>query len=217
MLVDELALPRLLLSRLLALLTRLLLSATTLLAALSGILLATLLARLLLAAATVLAAALALLARLLFTRVHNNSFIGPPTYNETVPSKVPCGLEGKRTQPHRNLSFGDDGGLEIMDRCGASAPTELRHKVEDIAAINAGKILRIEIAACQPFDMVGRSSEGEIGAKEDLLRGYEACQGLHGHRVRCLRSVVIERLQRLQDTRRHLVLNTLMRSQSLVQ
>jgi hypothetical protein len=116
-LVDELALPRLLLSRLLALLTRLLLSATTLLAALSGILLATLLARLLLAAATVLAAAtmlaaaLALLTRLLFTRVHNNSFIGPPTYNETVPSKVPCGLEGKRTRPHRNLSLGDDGGL----------------------------------------------------------------------------------------------------------
>jgi hypothetical protein len=106
-LVDELALPGLLLSRLLALLTRLLLSTTTLLAALSGVLLATLLAGLLLAAtmltaATLLAAALALLARLLFTRVHNDSFIGPPTYNETVPSKVPCGLEGKRTRPHRN-------------------------------------------------------------------------------------------------------------------
>jgi hypothetical protein len=100
-LVDELALPGLLLSRLLALLTRLLLSTTTLLAALSGVLLATLLAGLLLAA-TLLAAALALLARLLFTRVHNDSFIGPPTYNETVPSKVPCGLEGKRTRPHRN-------------------------------------------------------------------------------------------------------------------
>jgi hypothetical protein len=99
-LVDELALPRLLLSRLLALLTRFLLSATTLLAALSGVLLATLLARLL-PAATVLAAALALLAGLLlagllFTRIHNHSFIGPPTYNETVPFKVPRGLEGKR-------------------------------------------------------------------------------------------------------------------------
>ena len=115
-------------------------SATTLLAALSGVLLATLLARLLLAAATmltaatVLAAALALLARLLFTRVHNDSFIGPPTYNEAVPSKVPCGLESKRRRPHRNSSLGDDGGLEIMDRCGASAPTELRHKVDGIAA-----------------------------------------------------------------------------------
>jgi hypothetical protein len=89
------------LSRLLALLTRFLLSATTLLAALSGVLLATLLARLLLAAATVLGAALALLAGLLlagllFTRIHNHSFIGPPTYNETVPFKVPRGLEGKR-------------------------------------------------------------------------------------------------------------------------
>jgi hypothetical protein len=101
------------LSRLLALLTRFLLSATTLLAALSGVLLATLLARLLLAAAaTVLAAALALLAGLLlagllFTRIHNDSFIGPPTHNETVPSTVPCGLEGKRTRPHRNLSLGE--------------------------------------------------------------------------------------------------------------
>jgi hypothetical protein len=36
-----------------------------------------------------LAATLALLARLLFTRVHNGSFVGPPTYNETLPSKVP--------------------------------------------------------------------------------------------------------------------------------
>jgi hypothetical protein len=109
--LDELALPGLLLSRLLALLTRLLLSATTLLAALSGVLLATLLARLL-PAATVLAAALALLAGLLlagllFTRIHNDSFIGPPTHNETVPSTVPCGLEGKRTRPHRNLSLGE--------------------------------------------------------------------------------------------------------------
>jgi len=63
-------------------LARLLLSATTLLAALSRIL-TTLLARLwlsatLLAAATMLAAALALLAGLLFTRIHNSSFVGPP-------------------------------------------------------------------------------------------------------------------------------------------
>jgi hypothetical protein len=72
------------------LLARLLLSAATLLAALSGVLLATLLARLMLAAA-LLAAALALLARLLFTRVHNGSFVGPSTYNETLPSKVPWG------------------------------------------------------------------------------------------------------------------------------
>ena len=64
-------------SRLLALLPRLVLSATALLAALSRVLLTTLLARLLLSAATVLAAALALLARLLFTRVHNGSFVGP--------------------------------------------------------------------------------------------------------------------------------------------
>jgi hypothetical protein len=63
------------------LLARLVLSAAALLAALSGVLLTTLLARLLLAAT--------LLARLLFTRVHNDSFIGPPTYNETLPSKVP--------------------------------------------------------------------------------------------------------------------------------
>jgi hypothetical protein len=84
------------------LLARLLLSAA-LLAALSGVLLTTLLARLLLSA-TLLAATLALLARLLFTRVHNGSFVGPPTYNETQPSKVPWGLEGKRPQPHRNLS-----------------------------------------------------------------------------------------------------------------
>jgi hypothetical protein len=69
------------------LLARLLLSAA-LLAALSGVLLTTLLARLLLSA-TLLAATLALLARLLFTRVHNGSFVGPPTYNETVPSKFP--------------------------------------------------------------------------------------------------------------------------------
>jgi hypothetical protein len=70
-----------------------------------------LLARLL-PAATVLAAALALLAGLLlagllFTRIHNDSFIGPPTYNETVPFKVPRGLEGKRTQPLPNLSLGE--------------------------------------------------------------------------------------------------------------
>jgi hypothetical protein len=58
-----------------------LLAATTLLAALSRGLLTTLLARLVLAAAflaatTVLSAAL--LAGFLFTRVHNNSFVGPP-------------------------------------------------------------------------------------------------------------------------------------------
>jgi hypothetical protein len=57
-------------SRLLALLPRLVLSATTLLAALSRILLTTLLTRLLLSAA--------LLARLLFTRVHNSSFVVAP-------------------------------------------------------------------------------------------------------------------------------------------
>src|SRR5262249_24707357 len=105
----------------------------------------------------------------------------------------------------------------MMDRCGASAPTELRHEVEGIAAINAGKILRIELATREALDMVGSGSEGKIGAKEDLLRGHEVCQGLHGHRVRCLCSVVIERLQRLQNTRRRLVLNTLIKSQSLVQ
>jgi hypothetical protein len=106
---------KLALSRLLA---RLLLSTATLLAALSGALLtallawlllsATLLARLLLSATllagTMLAATLALLARLLLTRVHNGSFVDPPTHNETVPSKVPWILDGKRTQPHRNLS-----------------------------------------------------------------------------------------------------------------
>jgi hypothetical protein len=58
------------------------LAATTLLAALSRGLLTTLLARLVLAAAAVLAAATvlsaALLAGFLFTRVHNNSFVGPP-------------------------------------------------------------------------------------------------------------------------------------------
>jgi hypothetical protein len=89
------------------------------LAALSGVLLTTLLARLLLSAAllaalsrvllttlsaTLLAATLALLARLLFTRVHNGSFVGPPTYNETLPSKVPWAWKAKRPQPHRNLS-----------------------------------------------------------------------------------------------------------------
>jgi hypothetical protein len=78
------------------LLARLLLSAA-LLAALSGVLLTTLLARLLLAAAllaaALLAAALALLARLLFIRVHNGSFVGPPSYNETLPSKVPWGCK----------------------------------------------------------------------------------------------------------------------------
>jgi hypothetical protein len=60
-----------------------------------------LLARLLLPATwlatTLLAAALALLARFLFTGVHNGSFVGPPTYNETQPSKVPLGLEGRHT------------------------------------------------------------------------------------------------------------------------
>lgn len=71
---------KLALSRLLA---RLLLSAATLLAALSRVLttlLARLLAATLLATATLLAAALALLAlaRLLFTRVHKRSFVSPP-------------------------------------------------------------------------------------------------------------------------------------------
>jgi hypothetical protein len=80
------ALSRILLTTLLARL----LSAATLLAALSGVLLATLLARLLLAR-LLLASALALLPRLLFTRLHNGSFVGPPTYNETQPSKVPWG------------------------------------------------------------------------------------------------------------------------------
>jgi hypothetical protein len=84
------------------LLARLLLSAAVL-AALSRVLLTTLLARLLLSA-TLLAATLALLARLLFTRVHNGSFVGPPTYNETLPSKVPWAWKAKRPQPHRNLS-----------------------------------------------------------------------------------------------------------------
>ena len=77
------------------LLARLLLSAATLLAALSRVL-TTLLARLLLSA--LLAAALALLARLLFIRVHNGSFVGPPTYNETQPSKVPSGCVRSRTE-----------------------------------------------------------------------------------------------------------------------
>ena len=63
------------------------LAATTLLAALSRGLLTTLLARLVLAAAFLAAAAVlatatvlsaALLAGFLFTRVHNNSFVGPP-------------------------------------------------------------------------------------------------------------------------------------------
>jgi hypothetical protein len=80
-----------------------------LLAALSRVLLTTLLARLLLSAATLLAPLsrvllATLLARLLFTRIHNGSFVGPPTYNETQPSQVPSILEGKRTQPHWNLS-----------------------------------------------------------------------------------------------------------------
>jgi hypothetical protein len=57
------------------------LAATTLLAALSRGLLTTLLARLVLAAAVLAAATVlsaALLAGFLFTRVHNNSFVGPP-------------------------------------------------------------------------------------------------------------------------------------------
>jgi hypothetical protein len=57
------------------------LAATTLLAALSRGLLTTLLARLLLAAAFLAAATMlsaASLAGFLFTRVHNNSFVGPP-------------------------------------------------------------------------------------------------------------------------------------------
>jgi hypothetical protein len=83
---EELALTRLLLttllaalSRLLALLARLLLSAATLLATLARVLLTTLLTGLLLSAAALLAAlaALVLLAWFLFTRIHENSFIGP--------------------------------------------------------------------------------------------------------------------------------------------
>ena len=54
-------------------------------------------------------------------------------------------------------------------RCGASGPTELRHEIKRIAAINAGEIWRIEVAACEALYMVGSGSEGKIGAKEDLL------------------------------------------------
>ena len=71
------------------LLAWLVLSAAALLAALSGVLLTTLLARLLLAA-TMLAAALALLARLMFTRVHNGSFVGPPITTKPCPLRFPA-------------------------------------------------------------------------------------------------------------------------------
>jgi hypothetical protein len=84
------------------LLARLLLSTATLLATLSGVL-TTLLA-------TLSGVLTTLLARLLFTRVHKRSFVSPPTYNETERSKVPWVLEGKRIQPHWNLSSKMLGG-----------------------------------------------------------------------------------------------------------
>jgi hypothetical protein len=74
-----------------------------------------LLARLLLSATllagTMLAATLALLARLLLTRVHNSSFVGPPTHNETLPSKVPWGWDGLASTAAAELKLGDDPRL----------------------------------------------------------------------------------------------------------
>jgi hypothetical protein len=58
----------------------------------------------------------------------------------------------------------------MLRRCGASGPTELRHEVKGIAAINAGEILCIELAACEALELIGSGPEGKIGAKEDLFR-----------------------------------------------
>jgi hypothetical protein len=86
------------LSRLLALLARLLLSAATLLT--------TLLTGLLLSAAALLAAlaALVLLAWFLFTRIHENSLHWPPTDNEVVTAKFLSDLVRKRTLRSWNLT-----------------------------------------------------------------------------------------------------------------
>jgi hypothetical protein len=81
---------------------------------------------------------------------------------------TPRAGKSKRPIPRLNL------GTAARDRCsadaGASGPTELRHEVKGIAAINAGEILRIELAACKALDMIGSGPEGKIGAKEDLFR-----------------------------------------------
>jgi hypothetical protein len=69
-----------------------------------------------------------------------------------------------------STQFRDSCQGSMLRRCGASGPTELRHEVKGIAAINAGEILRIELAACEALDMIGSVPEGKIGTKEDLFR-----------------------------------------------
>ena len=94
------------------------------LAALSRVL-TTLLARLLLSA--LLAAALALLARLLFIRVHNGSFVGPPLTTKPSPPRFPRVVSA--AAPKLKLADGAD------QRARAALGQRERNKLDKLGRI----------------------------------------------------------------------------------
>ena len=83
---------------------------------------------------------------------------------------------------------------------------ELGHQVQGVVAMDERQVVRIERAGSETLDVVGGGPERKIGSEEDLLGPDEIGQRQHGHGMRRLCGIVIESLQRLQNTFRRLCL-----------